>query len=86
MPVAVNTSGLVHDDFVRLLFLNVHREASILTGELPEESDQFHFCRVLRLVNLKDSVGLNLDQSLCHEGYYSHRFVHSVFHTSSSFL
>jgi hypothetical protein len=26
-----------------MLFFHTHREASILTGELPEESDQFRF-------------------------------------------
>ena len=40
LPVSVNTSGLVYDDFTRLLFLHVHREASV---ELPEESEQFRF-------------------------------------------
>ena len=34
---------------------NVHREASVLVGELPEESDQFRFCelyvwRILRVL------------------------------------
>ena len=43
LPVSVNTSGHIYEDFVRLLFLHAHREASILTGELPEESDQFRF-------------------------------------------
>ena len=31
----INTSGLVYEDFARLLFLYAHREASILTRELP---------------------------------------------------
>jgi len=43
-----------------MFFLHEHREASILTGELPEESDQFRFFRVSRLANLKGSVGLIL--------------------------
>ena len=37
-----------------------HREISILTGKLPEESEQFRFFRVARLENLKRSVGLIL--------------------------
>jgi hypothetical protein len=57
LPVAVSTSGRVCDDFVRLVFLHAHREASILAGELPEESWQFRFLRVARLANLKGSVG-----------------------------
>jgi hypothetical protein len=41
LSVAVNTSGRVYDDFVRLLFLHTHREDSILDGELPEKAKQF---------------------------------------------
>ena len=41
-----------------MFFFHTHRETSILAGELPEESNQFHFLRSSRLVNLKDSVGL----------------------------
>jgi hypothetical protein len=39
LPISVTTSGRVYEDFVRLIFLNTHREASILVGELPEESE-----------------------------------------------
>ncbi len=41
MTVAVDTSDRVYDDFSRLLFLHAHREASALTNEIPEESEQF---------------------------------------------
>ncbi len=41
LPTAVDTSG--HYDFIRLMFLHAHREASALVNELPEESDQLHF-------------------------------------------
>jgi hypothetical protein len=34
MTVAVDTSGHVYDDFIRLLFLHTHREASPLAKEL----------------------------------------------------
>ena len=57
LTVVVRTSGHVYEDFTRLLFLHTHREASILTGELPEESGQIRFLRASRLTNLKDSVG-----------------------------
>jgi hypothetical protein len=60
LSITVNTSGHVYEDFARLFFLHKHREASILAGELPEESEQFRFCRASRLDNLKDSVGLIL--------------------------
>ena len=36
MPVAVNTSGRLYDEFLRLIFLHAHREASALAGELPD--------------------------------------------------
>ena len=60
LSITINTSGYVYEDFVRLLFLHAHREASILAGELPEESEQFRFLRASRLSNLKGSVGLIL--------------------------
>jgi hypothetical protein len=60
LPISVNTSGRVYEDFARLFFLHTHREPSILAGELPEESEQFRFLRVSRWSNLKGSVGLIL--------------------------
>ncbi len=58
LPIAVSTSGRVYEDCARLFFLHTYREASILAGELPEESEQFRFFRASRLSNLKGSVGL----------------------------
>jgi hypothetical protein len=63
LSVTVSTSGHVYEDFVRLLFLYAHREASILAAELPEESEQFRFLRSSRLANLKDSVSLILPKA-----------------------
>ena len=60
MPVAVDTSGRVYDDFSRLLFLHAHREASALSNEIPEESEQFRFLRAACYANIKGSVGLIL--------------------------
>jgi hypothetical protein len=60
LTVVVNTSGRVYDDFVRLLFLHAHREASALAGELSEESDRLRFLRAACLTNLKVCVGLIL--------------------------
>ena len=60
MPVAVDTSDSIYDDFSRLLFLHAHREASALTNEIPEESDQFRFLRAACSANIKGSVGLIL--------------------------
>jgi hypothetical protein len=60
VPITVSTSGHVYEDFVRLLFLYAYRKASILAGELPEESEQFRFFRASHLTNLNYSVGLIL--------------------------
>ena len=60
MPVTVDTSGRIYDDFSRLLFLHAHREASALANELPEESDQFRYLHAACFVNIKGSVGLIL--------------------------
>ena len=46
IPLTVDTTGLLYDDFIRLLFLHVHREVSTLANDLPEESDQFRFLRL----------------------------------------
>ena len=48
------------DDFLRLLFLHVHREVSALANDLPEESSHFRFLRDACLANIKWSVGLFL--------------------------
>jgi hypothetical protein len=58
MSVSVNTSGHIYDDFLRLLFLHAHREASALAHEIPEESGQFRFLRSACLDNIEGSVGL----------------------------
>ena len=58
LPLTVDTSGRIYDDFLRLMFLHV-LDCS-LDNELPEESDQFRFLLVVSLSNLKDSVGLIL--------------------------
>ncbi|MCG3769725.1 MAG: hypothetical protein JW384_00855 [Nitrosomonadaceae bacterium] len=63
MPVAVDTSGRIYDDFSRLLFLHAHREASALANELQEESEQFRFLRAACYANIKGSVGLILAKS-----------------------
>ena len=58
IPSAVDTTERMYDEFIRLLFLHVHRETSALTNELPEESDQFRFLRASCFVDLKGTVGL----------------------------
>jgi hypothetical protein len=60
MPVEVDTADRIYEDFIRLLFLHSHREASVVANELPEESDQFRFLRAACFANIKGSVGLIL--------------------------
>ena len=60
MPVVVDTSGRIYDDFLHLIFLHDHRETSDLVNEIPEESGQFRFLRASCLANTKGSVGLIL--------------------------
>ena len=45
LPVTVDTSGRIYDDFLRLIFLHAHREASALANDIPEESGHFRFLR-----------------------------------------
>ena len=45
MPVALDTSGRIYDDFLRLIFLHAHRETSALANDIPEESGHFRFLR-----------------------------------------
>ncbi len=58
IPLVVDTTGRVYDEFIRLLFLHAHREVSALVNELAEESDQFRFLRASCFANLKGVVGL----------------------------
>jgi hypothetical protein len=57
-PNCFYTSGRLYADFIRLLFLHAHREASAMANELPEASDQFRFLRAACLANRK---GLSFD-------------------------
>ena len=60
MPVAVDTSDHIYDDFLRLLFLHAHCEASALANEILKVSSHFRFLRAACLANIKGSVGLIL--------------------------
>ena len=63
MPVVVDTSGRIYDDFLRLLFLHAHCEASALANDIPEESGHFRFLRAACLPNIKGSVPLILSKT-----------------------
>ncbi len=58
IPLSVDTTGRLYDEFIRLLFLHAHREASTLANELSEESDRFRFLRASCFSDLKGVVGL----------------------------
>ena len=58
IPLGVDTTGHWYDDFIRLLSFHSNREASSLTDELSEESDQFRFLRGSCFTTLKGVVGL----------------------------
>ena len=60
MPVAVDTSGRIFDDFLRLLFLHPDREASVLPNDIPGGIGHFRFLHSACLPNIKGSVGLIL--------------------------
>ncbi len=47
IPVVVDTSGLNYDEFLRLLFLHVHRETSALGNDVQEEPEAFVFFSLL---------------------------------------
>ena len=57
VPLTVDTTDRLYDDFIRLLFFHTDREGSTLVNELPEESDQFRF-RDVCFSNLKGTVCL----------------------------
>ena len=63
IPLTVDTTGRLYDESIRLLFVQVHRETSVLTNELTEESDQFRFLRASCFGNLKGDVGLIMTTS-----------------------
>ena len=59
MPVPVDTSDRIYDDFLRLLFLHAHREASALANDIPEESGHFRFLRAACLALYTSTVSLS---------------------------
>jgi hypothetical protein len=62
MPAIASTSGRLHSEFVRILFLQVHRETDRFFAasgvHLPQpNSGLFHFHRVVFFSNLKSKIG-----------------------------
>ncbi len=65
----VSTSGRLHSEFVRLLFLQTHRETDRFFGvsgvqSVQSTSGQFHFRRAAFSVQLKSKVGLALAKAV----------------------
>jgi hypothetical protein len=65
IPVFASTSGRLHSEFVRLLFLQAHRETDRFFAVSGVQSAQstsgfFHFRRAVFLSDLKSKVGLAL--------------------------
>jgi hypothetical protein len=65
MPAIASTSGRLHSEFVRLLFLQAHRETDrffTASGVLSPETDcgLYHYRRAAVSVQLKNKVGLTL--------------------------
>ena len=69
MPAIASTSGRLHSEFVRLLFLQAHRETDRFFAASGVQSAQstsggfFHFRRAAFLSGLKSKVGLALAKS-----------------------
>ena len=60
ITLVVDKSDRFYDDFLRLLFLHVHSETSVLVNDIPQESSHFRFLDVACLGSIKGSVGLIL--------------------------
>ena len=67
MPAIASTSGRLHSEFIRLLFLQAHRETDRFFATSGVQSAQstsvFHFRRAAFLQQLKSKVGLTLTKA-----------------------
>jgi hypothetical protein len=69
MSAIVSTSGMLHSEFVRLLFLQAHRETDrffAASGVLSAQSDRgfYHYRRAAVSSQLKSKVGLTLAKAV----------------------
>jgi hypothetical protein len=69
LSVVVDTTGLIYDDFSRLLFLYDNRSSSALTNEIAEESDQFRFLCATWYVKVVS--GVDFGEILVYEDFYT---------------
>ena len=61
MPAIVSTSGSLHSEFVRLLFLQAHRETDLFFADSGVQlehsrSGLFHYLRVVFYFQLKSKI------------------------------
>ena len=68
MPTIASTSGRLHSEFVRLLFLQAHRETDRFFApsgvQLPQtQRDMFHFRRAAFSAQIKTKVGNTLTKT-----------------------
>ncbi len=90
MPAITSTSGRLHSKFVRLLFLQAHRETDRFFAasgvQLPQsDCGMFHYHRVAFSTHLKSKVGLTLAKVAAlritlnldeHPSYLNHTLTH----------
>jgi len=86
--IVVDTSGRLYDDFIRLVFFHTHRETSVLTNELSNESAQFRFLDPTTLDNLKGPVcWFHFGENIGHEDFYTFwSVILDVYHCLVSFV
>ena len=63
IPLTVDTTGHLYNEFIRLLFFQEQRETLVSANEFPEESDQFRFLRSSCFTTLKGVGGLIMAKS-----------------------
>ncbi len=78
MPVIASTSGRLHGEFVRLLFLQVHRETGVFftaSGvQIPQhDRGQFHYRRSAFSSQVKSKCGNILDKATSTTNYFEYR-------------
>ena len=71
MPAIASTSGRLHSEFVRLFFLQTHRETDRFFADsevqlVQTDRDQFHFRRAAFSAQLKSRVDLALTKTVSH--------------------
>ena len=85
IPLGVDTTVRLYESFIRLLFLHAHREASALTNELPEESDQFRFLRAFLFRSIEGCCRFDNGEIIDYSDFNTLGPFLSSFHSTSVF-